>query len=134
MILGRRALASTLLVVLFVPSARADPQPSGIAKIEWRDVFWGDRYGRLLHAEKPYRNGRLLEGEDIYLALDRPDLAEAYRKRQETKTGLGIASGILLAGTAIAAAIAVAAAHSSGGHTVPVAPLVGVGIGTILSG
>jgi len=158
MIPFRKALASILLVVLVVPAARARAradagmgpsdvpatlpapppvvapahQPPAQAKIEWRDIFWGDRYGRMLHAEKPYRDGRLLEGEALYLALARPDLAEAYRKRQETKAGLGIATGLFLASTMIAAAIA--SAEQKDGEAAPVAALVGVGISITLTG
>jgi hypothetical protein len=77
-------------------------------KIEWRDVFWGDRFGRVLHAEKPYQNGRLLEGEALYLALDRPDLAEAYRDREETQMHLAVISVIAFAGSVLATGIAAA--------------------------
>jgi hypothetical protein len=94
-------------------------------------IFWSDRYGRLLHAEMPYQNGRLLDGEAVYLALDRPDLAEAYRKRQETKTGLGIAAGIFLGSAAISSAIAF---EQWSDDRAPAAPVIGMAASLLLGG
>ncbi len=110
----------------------AAPRPPGPSKIEWRDVFWGDRYGGVRHAARPFRDGRLLEGQALYLALDRPDLAAAYRKRQETKSSLGIATGIFLATTAVAAVIA--NAEVKAGRPAPVGALIGLGLGITLTG
>jgi hypothetical protein len=115
------------------PAPLRPPAPAPRAtKVEWRDVFWENRYGAVFHAEKPYRNGRLLEGEALYLALDRPDLAEAYRKRQETKSGLAIASGIFLASTAVA--VAIAKTDQKNGQAAPVGPLIGIGVCLTLTG
>ncbi len=135
-----RAPASILTLVLIASAARASPAPvaatpqppSGPTKIEWRDVFWGDHYGRLRHTEKPYQDGRLLEGPGLYLALRRPDLAEAYRKRQETKTGLGVMSGLSLLTAAIA--VGIVNADQKNGGPAPTAPLVGLVLSVVLAG
>lgn len=151
MILWQRAPASILLLVLLVSTAHAQAegeictsdapdtppvavarQPSGHAKIEWRDVVWGDRNGQMVHAEKPYQSGRMLEGESLYLALDRPELAQAYRQRQETQTGLRVASGLFLVTGAIAAGIV--EADQRGGRSAPAAPALGAVVSIVLGG
>jgi len=105
----------------------------GPARIEWRDVFWGDRYGAMRQAEKPYQNGRLLEGETLYLALDRPDLAEAYRNRQQGRTGLGTVGTILIAGGAIAARAAKDDQRSSDGPVLAGGAVISIIFGAVLA-
>jgi hypothetical protein len=53
----------------------------------------------MLHAPVAFQGGRILEGADLYRALNRGDLATAYESRVAGKVALELASlGALLAG------------------------------------
>lgn len=145
--LSRRVPALALLVSLAIPVTRARAQgearpadtpvsvPAPLTapprKIEWRDVVWGDRQGRMLHAEKPFQDGRLLEGEPLYLAVGRPDLAQAYRSREQGRTGLQVVGAILVAGGGVTA-LAIGAPHQNDGTTPAIAAGVSVILGAVL--
>jgi hypothetical protein len=87
------------------PPTPAAPAPENRLRIEWREVVWGNRHGHMLHAQVPFQNGRLLEGEELYLAVDRPDLAASYRSRVQAKKGVAVAGYVLLLGSGVVASL-----------------------------
>jgi len=94
------AAAPSPITPLVPPPARAPP-------IELREVFWGDRHGRVRHTLYPFQGGRVLEGADLYRVLGRDDLVRAYQSRVEAKVGL-FAAGL---GASVLGAIVLAQAR-----------------------
>jgi len=91
-------------------AAHAAPAASETAApppIELREVVWGDRVGGMRHAQVPFQNGKILDGTDLYSALDRPDLVDSYHRRvaaKATLVGLGLL-GIAVGGVMTATTI-----------------------------
>jgi hypothetical protein len=91
----------------FAPVARAASAPSdptAVPPIELHEVVWGGRHGEMQHAKVPFQNGSILDGANLYRALDRPDLVSAYHTRAAAKfalMGVGLA-GLLAGGIATA--------------------------------
>jgi hypothetical protein len=63
--------------------------------------------GGMRHTQVPFQSGKILDGPELYRALDRPDLVEAYHHRVVAKATLvtlglvGLAVGGVITGTTI---------------------------------
>src|SRR5690348_11664236 len=92
-----------LVAALIVQSLPAPPA----TRLEMREVFWGDRQGRLRHRPIAFAGERPIEGAAFYLAVDRPDLAAEYRRREATAEAvagvglLGVVAGAIGAGVIV---------------------------------
>ena len=82
------------------PTAASNPGGSKTPKlIETRDIFWGGKSGEAYHGLRFFQDGRLLEGAEPYLAIDRPDLAKLYRDRaSQASTQESLGSVLLIGG------------------------------------
>jgi hypothetical protein len=81
--------------------------------IEARDVFWGGKHGELHHGLRLFLDGRLLEGADQYLAVDRPDLAKLYLDRENQARTQGALGGVLVVGGLFTMVVSAAADRCS---------------------
>jgi hypothetical protein len=77
------------------------PQP-----IEMREVFWGSRYGELLHKRVPFRGNLMLDDPALLRLLGREDLLRAYEERTSAREVLTVGGllGLIGSGVAFAAA------------------------------
>ena len=130
-----RVSVPALIAVLAGPShlARADPLPADALRIEWREVVWGGRHGEMLHTQQPFQGGKLLEGEALFLALGRPDLASAYKEHESLRTALGGLGGALLGGGLVTMAVGAAEQKNGGSATPAIVGLVMTLVGTIVA-
>jgi hypothetical protein len=87
--------------------------PPGSQPIELREVFWGDRYGRVLHGPFPFQGSRPLDGAALYRALGRDDLARAYESRVDAKIALAFTPLVPIAVGAIVLKSATPETHCS---------------------
>lgn len=118
--------------------ANAPAQHTG--SIEVREVFWADRHGGLRHESLPFLGQRVLEGEELYTALGRPDLARQMRHSAETKTLLTVAAYTALLATGVAGFIAAGPSQAclesgrscDGGHEA-VMPILALGLAGALT-
>ena len=86
------------------PSSTAPAPPPSRQPIELREIFWGGRYGQVRHGPYPFQGDQPLDGADLYRAMGRDDLVQAYESRGQVKVALAAASlGALLAGAVVVA-------------------------------
>jgi hypothetical protein len=124
-----------LIAVLAGPPhlARADGPPADALKIEWREVVWGGRHGELLHAQQPFQGGKLLQGEELFLALGRPDLAATFKQHESQRTTIGGLGGVLVCSGLVTMAIGASEQKDGGSSTPTIAGLVITLVGAYLA-